>query len=177
DNEAIPILITALGEDFSRSAAEDGLAKLGASARQALAAAVASRQPSPEWESPSSLRRRRSALRLLLKVGVNSKDLPGLRPLMQESDPTLAFFACKLSLASSDSGDRAEIIGRLITLLKSADWFLGRDIEDCLVQYFPDAQEFVDEALRDGIQPRSKEGDHRLVRVLHRVKARVAASG
>ena len=177
DNEAIPILITALGEDFSRSAAEDGLAKLGASARQALAAAVASRQPSPEWESPSSLRRRRSALRLLLKIGVNSKDWPNLRPLIQDSDPTLAFFACKLSLASSDTSDRAEIIRRLITLLKSADWFLGRDIEDCLVQYFPDAQEFVDEALRDGIQPRSKEGDHRLVRVLHRVKARVAASG
>jgi len=176
DNDAIPILVAALGEDFSRSVAEDGLAKLGASARQALAAAAASRQPLPEWESPSSLRRRRSALRLLLKIGVNSKDWPNLRPLIQDSDPTLAFFACNLSLASSDTSDRAEIIRRLITLLKSADWVLGRDIEDCLVRYFPDAQEFVDEALRDGIQPPSKEGDHRLVRVLHRVKARVAAS-
>jgi hypothetical protein len=178
DNEAIPILVAALGEDFSRSAAEDGLAMLGASARQTLAAAATSRQPSPEWESPSSLRRRRSAIRLLLKIGVDSKDWPSLRPLIQESDPTLAFFACKLSLASSDSSDRAKIIRRLITLLKGADWFLARDIEDCLVQYFPEAQEFVNGALRDRTRHSSHE-EHvrRLDRVLHRVKARVASSG
>lgn len=177
-NEAIPILVAALGEDFSRSAAEDGLVKIGAPAQQTLGAAATSHQPSPEWESPSSLRRRRSALRLLVEIGVNSKDWPSLRPLIQDRDLTIAFLSCKLALANSDSGDRAEIFRRLIILLEGADWFLGREIEDCLVQYFSEAQELVNEALRDRMRHSSEEeGNRRLFRVLHRVKARVAALG
>lgn len=67
--EAIPLLINALEEDGSRRAAEAALEGLGRAARSALLAAAWRRTPSPQYESESSRRRRRSALRLLTRCG------------------------------------------------------------------------------------------------------------
>jgi hypothetical protein len=175
--EAIPILVAALAEDFSRAAAEEGLRKLGSSAREALIEAATSQDPSPEWESPSSLRRRRSAVQLLLEIGTDFSDWPRLQHLPNTNDPMLAFLACKLRLSGSDAKDKAGIIRRLISLLPSADWFLAGEIEDCLVQNFPAAREFVDRALKNSGNPSGKSpGDIRLFRTLKRVKARAEVS-
>jgi hypothetical protein len=67
--EAIPALIAALEDDASRGAAETALMKLGRPARTALIISAQQRRPSPECESESSRRRRRSALKLLGLMG------------------------------------------------------------------------------------------------------------
>jgi hypothetical protein len=175
--ETIPILVAALAEDFSRAAAEDGLRKLGVSAREALIEAATSKHPSPEWESPSSLRCRRSALQLLLEIGVGAGQWSHLRCVIGDNDSMLAFLACRLGLLSGDASDKADALQRLISLLPGADWFLAGEIEDSLVQNFAGARELVDRALRNGTEASGEAGrDLRLLRTLHRVKARVEAA-
>jgi hypothetical protein len=63
-----PALIEALAEDFSRDAAEGAISKLGIEARAALVRASTLRLPWEDYESETSLRRRRSALRLLADI-------------------------------------------------------------------------------------------------------------
>jgi len=175
--ETIPILVAALAEDFSRAEAEEGLRKLGSSGREALVEAARSQDPSPEWQSPSSLRRRRSALQLLLEIGADFSHWSRLRSLISDNDPMLALLACKLCLSSGDAGDKPAALQRLILLLPGADWFLAAEIEDCLVQNFPEAREFVDRALKNSSNPSEETGgDMRLFRTLHRVKARAEAA-
>jgi hypothetical protein len=67
--EALPALTAALGEDFSRDAAEAAIRKLGAAARPALERASTFRLPTEDYESETSLRRRRSVLQLLADIG------------------------------------------------------------------------------------------------------------
>lgn len=71
--EAIPLLINALEDDASRPVAEAALRKMGASVREALIASAQLRLPSPERESESSARRRRSSLGLLDAIGIPKK--------------------------------------------------------------------------------------------------------
>lgn len=176
-DEAIPILVAALADDFSRAPAEDGLRKLGIAAQEALIETAKAKEPSPEWESPSSLRRRRSALQLLLEIDGKSGDWPRLRCLLYDGDPTLVYLACKFCLSNREAADGIQAIMRLIALLRDADWFLASEIEDCLVQNFSATRRVVDHTLKntpDLLQaPRS---EMRLVRRLHRVKARGEAS-
>jgi hypothetical protein len=63
--EAIPYLISAIAEDECRPAAELALTRFGQSARSALMRAASSAPPALEGESPSRLRQRQSARRLL----------------------------------------------------------------------------------------------------------------
>lgn len=69
--ESIPCLIDALAEDECRPAAEAALIRLGPSARLALMHDAAPPAPSPEGESTSRMRQRRSILGLLAKIGVS----------------------------------------------------------------------------------------------------------
>jgi hypothetical protein len=174
---AIPVLIAALTEDFSRAAAEEGLRRLRASAREALIEAARSPDRSREPETASSLRRRWSALQLLLDIGVHPADWSRLRPLIGEDDPMLAFLACKLCLLARQAGDKAVAIKRLIALLADCDWFLAGEVEDCLVRNFVAAKEFVDRQLNgNGDEPDRQTRNLRLFRTLQRVKARAEAS-
>jgi hypothetical protein len=68
--EAIPALIAALQEDASRGAAEVALVKMGRTARTALIISARQRRPS---SGESSLRRRRSALKLLGLIGISRR--------------------------------------------------------------------------------------------------------
>ncbi len=65
--EVIPLLTAALEDDVARGSAEDVLKRFGIAASRDLADAALRKTP-PDAESPSSLRRRRSALRLLLEM-------------------------------------------------------------------------------------------------------------
>lgn len=71
--EAIPYLIDALAEDECRLAAEAALEKLGPASHHPLIRVAAPTACSPEDESPSRKRQRRSALELLDKMGVATK--------------------------------------------------------------------------------------------------------
>jgi hypothetical protein len=78
---AIPVLIDALEDDASRRTAETGLKRLRRSAVPALLRAATLQAPLAERESESSLRRRRSALELLLQIGIPRKALGDITKL------------------------------------------------------------------------------------------------
>ena len=71
--EAIPSLDRALEDDMCRTAAEDGLRRLGPAARNALVLSAVTPLPNADEETPSSLCRRRSTLRLLTVVAWSGK--------------------------------------------------------------------------------------------------------
>jgi hypothetical protein len=170
--EAIPALINALEEDASRLTAEGALKKLGESARAALLDTVAKKLSSPERESESSARRRRSALRMLSDMGVALEEWPSLRPLMHDNDTKVAVLACKICLDQAPVGERPEAVRCLIRSLVHGDWMLREEIEIILVTHFGNAQEEIDRFLNEA-RPNEEVGNIRKIEgVLRRVIAR-----
>jgi hypothetical protein len=131
--EAIPYLLAALAEDESRPSAEVALLGLGAAARDALAAA-ARRRPLDE-DSESRLRQRRSALALLLQIGVEPRQWRRLREIMQDRDPKAQQLACRICLAFAPESERAEAVVRLKQLMKSASMPEWLDIRRSLAKH------------------------------------------
>jgi hypothetical protein len=131
--EAVPYLDRALEDDMSRLAAEEAFRNLGKTARPSLVLSAMTSMPRGDAESPSSLRRRRSAVGLLGEIGVSSQDKPVLRTLLRDADPEIVAGAARLLAPHATGEDRSLIAERLIEVLPSADWFLYEDIENCLV--------------------------------------------
>lgn len=130
--EGIPALINALEEDASRLTAEAALRKFGHSARASLLRAVDMRVPSSERESESSVRRRRSALRLLAALNVSPAAWRDLRHLTYDKDARISALACEIGLVHTAEQERPGIVRRLIELLGGDDWILREEIEACL---------------------------------------------
>jgi HEAT repeat protein len=141
--EAIPAFIGALEEDASRIAAERALRKLGGRARAALTRTIDVRLPTATSESVSSVRRRRSALRLLAELDRSRVPWRDLRHLMRDEDTELAAFACEIGLVSAPASERKSIIGRLIELVGEANWMVQEEIEACLVAHSDSTREII----------------------------------
>ncbi len=131
--EAIPYFERALEDDFYRSAAEEAFLKIGAASCGALATSAITPRPSFVMETPSSLHRRRSALKLLYKIGTPPEYWQVLRELIHDPDEEILIAVSKLGLSLASKEDRVVIAHRLIKLISSAPWHLRRDIEDNLV--------------------------------------------
>lgn len=138
--EAIPLLIDALEDDASRHTAEAALKRAGPAARQALVACANRREPSLHHESESSLRRRRSALKLLAEVGAPRGAWRGVRPLTQDQDVRVSVLACKICLRHGTKAERTAAIRRLTSFLPAVDWMLRAEIEDYLVAHLGGAR-------------------------------------
>jgi hypothetical protein len=134
--EAIPDLIAALEDDASRGSAEAALVKMGREARTALIVSARQRRPSSEWESESSLRRRKSALKLLGSIGISGRAWLELRDLVWDKDPKLSFLACRLGLVNAPPVELSEIAVQLLSLWENADWMLSDEIEQGLAVHF-----------------------------------------
>ncbi|MGO9005622.1 MAG: hypothetical protein ACLQB4_07655 [Beijerinckiaceae bacterium] len=164
--EALPYLIAALAEDTARHAAEVALREFGADARPALLQIATSPSPSSDYESTSSRRRRRSALRLLFAIGVEPDDWPALQSRIHERDERIAALTCEIGLALKK--DCREITQRLIGMISGAEPVLLCALEECLVRHFEVTQEIVIEtatrlgAIRDN-------GHGEIMRSLHRI--------
>jgi HEAT repeat protein len=94
--DSIEIFIRALSEDEVRLTAEAILRGFGRAVRPALIAAARDRGDAGHFENESHLRKRRSALGLLLEIGVPAKKWRVLRPLMEDSDRQIAVLACRI---------------------------------------------------------------------------------
>lgn len=171
--EAIPLLVDALEDDASRATAEAALRRLGKSSRRALIATANLRPPSSDREGESSLRRRRSALKLLIGIGIPQKNWSALRPLMRDGDAKISVLACKVCLMRAPEAERRDAICRLISLLPEADWLLREEIEDCLVTHFEAASEIIAGCLRRQVPASADvEAGSRAKRTLLRVQER-----
>lgn len=172
--ESIPIMVRALADDVSRTAAERALRILGEAAISALIGA-ALRPVANFWgfEIPSSVRRRRSALMLLLEFGATRDIWDLIRGLASDSDDEIAVRACAIGLTAGTSPDQRDCARLMVELLRRVRWPLHQEIEDCLIGNFVIAGEFVDQALRgptDGIA--NDFARARFKRSLRRIAAR-----
>jgi HEAT repeat protein len=120
--EAVPILVAALAEDEARMSAEGALKSIGRPALNALIDAANSREPSAALESESSLRRRRSALYLLIEIGLPTKMWPRVRDLMNDSDTQVALLASRLCIDSAGKREQHFAVQRLENLRCKAGW-------------------------------------------------------
>ncbi len=166
--EAIPALIASLEDDASRGAAEAGLVKMGRVARTALIKSARERRPSSGCESESSLRRRRSALKLLGLIGISRRTWLEIRGLVWDKDPKLSFLGCRLGLPNAPAVELQDIVARMLSLWAGADWMLRGEIEQSLVAHFDKlSQIFVQYAGAAGPCP-SRDPD--VDRLLQRVR-------
>ncbi|MGO9262356.1 MAG: hypothetical protein ACLQU1_39650 [Bryobacteraceae bacterium] len=169
--EAIPCLDRALEDDLCRSAAEDGLRKLGPAARNALLLSVVTPLPNAEEETPSSLCRRRSVLGLLVEIGVERQSWAELRPLLAERDPELLVRLAQIASSVADAHDRACAAVGLVGVLARLPWFVRKEAEAALVALAPESVPAMDAELsrRSSNPPPVRAGDE-VLRMLLRVK-------
>jgi HEAT repeat protein len=172
--EAIPVLIAALEDDASRQTAEAALRRMARVARTDLIVSAKQQLPSPKNESESSLRRRRSALKLLAETEVGRRTWQDIRQLMQDKDPRISILACKICLANAPVTERRDAIERLIDLVSGADWMLQQEIEDCLVAHFGSARDIIAGYVRRGVLITTDGATSQTHRVLARVQDRAS---
>ncbi|KAF2988836.1 hypothetical protein OGR47_21090 (plasmid) [Methylocystis sp. MJC1] len=131
--ETIPFLVAALSDDDCRRYAEGALLKLGSSARQSLITTIVE---SPSDEGGIALRKRVSALRLLIEIGLEAQSWPILRHLMWDRNPKLAALVCGIALEIAPPREKKEAVSRLNALLGDIGWTLAREIERQILAHF-----------------------------------------
>lgn len=150
--ESIPIFINALIEDEARLTAEAILRGFGKVARKALLAAALDEGDNPRSESESHLRKRRSALALLLETGLPRGYWPRVRSLIDDHDHQIALLACRACLNCGTATDMTRMPARLSELQLTAGWFDRGHIQELLSRCSACAQ-----ISRDSV-PRARQG-------------------
>jgi len=147
--EAIPYFLHALEDDVCRNAAEEALRSFGRDAEIELIAAARRELPSPDDERPSSLRRRRAALSLLVELRPSTTSWPMLKPLMDSPDPALVISAVQIATTIGSREDRIAAVGCLLKVLPDADWYLRDDIQDSLSSLYAEGRASIDALLAE----------------------------
>jgi len=173
--EAIPYFDRALEDDLCRSAAEQALLAIGPPARNALILSAGVRLPVGHAESASSLRRRRSVLRVLTAIGVEPEDWPRLRTLLEETDAEIVTLTATLAIQAGATGDQETVIERLISVSSYAPWFLLEEITECLLAWWDAARLRVEQEIgRRMAVPEFERVSDQCLRLLWRVTHRAA---
>jgi hypothetical protein len=165
--EAIPLLAGALAEDDCRLLAEPALLGFGEAARPALLQTALHKGAGGGHESETSIRSRKSALLLLMQMGVSSALWPSLRPLMAERDPRLLLPICELCLVAGPEAEWRGAVTKLTHLVETADWRNSADAEECLIRHYPKAETPLSAMLRG--MPDTDEAPSRLRSALLRI--------
>jgi HEAT repeat protein len=152
--EAIPYFERALEDDFYRPAAENAFLKLGAMAGDALSRSAVTPYPNSSLETPGSLERRRSAVRLLNSMGISATHWQILRGLIHESDAELVVYTAKLGIKLALTEDQATIAHRLVKFLASTSWHLQKDIVENLVMLKHEAAGEIEEEIARRLEQR-----------------------
>jgi HEAT repeat protein len=145
--EAVSCLVEALEDDVCRRTAEEALLKIGRPAEPDLTRAAITPRPSRDAEKPSSLLKRRSAVRLLAKIGVSAYQWRLLRPLLKEADAEILVATFRIAVRAAGAKDRALAGRRLIGALQGADWYFKSEIENALVDLFDAVKPLVEEEI------------------------------
>jgi len=170
--EAITYLVGALAEDDCRLLAEPALVSFGKAALPALLRSATRRPPLASRESETSIRKRRSAVSLLIEIGVPPDLWPSLRHLAADPEPRIAVLASELCLITASEAEWSDAVRLLIGLLEHADWRLESDVEDCLVRHYRKASRAIAAALREKAAAGTEPAPPRIREGLLRVRAR-----
>jgi len=164
--EVVPYLVDALGDDVARRDAERGLRAIGEAARTALIEAARTPDPSRPRESPSSLSRRRSALRILASLAPAPKIWPKLQPLLRDEDADIAVSVANLALRLGPPDDQQFAARQLIQLLPTANWLLQSEIESSLLENFHVAGAAIRREIQQRLQRAAPQAKDITLRVL-----------
>ena len=172
--EAVPDLVTALQDDFCRSAAEEALSKIGEAAHSTLIEAARTPDPSGTAESAQSRSRRRCALRLLRRLRLLPEDWQKLAALLRDSDAEIAARTASIALAAADEPDQKLAARRLIEVLPAADWLVQGEIQSWLEEHFDIAQVSINEEIerRRAVAAAGQSKDD-ILRLLLAIKSKV----
>ncbi len=168
--EAIPMLVEALEDDLSRPVAEVALRNIGCEAEQWLIEAATTPRPDHEWETPSSLRRRRSVLRLLYEMRVSGRGWEKLRSLLKETDEEFLVLLFKIAGALNETEDQRAICRKLINGISEADWLVKDEIEEAFVKYFEIIEDIVEVEISSRFQNVDDIRDDPVLRILLSIK-------
>jgi hypothetical protein len=155
--EAMPYFLWALGDGVCRSSAEEAIRALGVAAQPFLMDAVSERNPSAAEEVPSSLQRRRWALRILADLHLTEQDWSKLGETLGEDDPEIVITAARISLEIAPMPDRWCAVRHLLEMLPRANWFLRGEARAALAEHFDIAQEPVEDEIARRIKLDGKE--------------------
>lgn len=176
--EAMPYFLWALGDGVCRSHAAEAIRGLDAAGRPFLVEAAGKRNPSAEEEIPSSLQRRRWALRILSELKIPEESWVALRDLLDEDDPEIVITTARIGLEVAPMPDRWRAIHRLIEMLPRADSFVCSEARAALADHFDIAQEAVeDEIARRMKVDRKEQALDVVLRLLVNLRNQVLAVG
>lgn len=123
--EPAPYLIQYLEDDVCRQSVLDALEALGEQPRALLLeSAVTPSPPPPEWETPSSVRRRRCSLQLLERIPLPADEIQQLIPLLSHSDPEIVVRAISIATQSNQLEGRATLAFHLRRIANRVPWWL-----------------------------------------------------
>jgi hypothetical protein len=106
------------------------LRSFGRAARPQLIRAAIPSKDRVRPENETNLRARRSAIRVLLDIGVTRKDWPLVRPLMRDEDVRIAILACHACIRAGTAADRLDATARLALLRSHGDWPQRQQIDE-----------------------------------------------
>jgi hypothetical protein len=176
--EAIPHLIRALGDDVGRQASGDALRSLGEAALSALVEAARTPDPSRQSESPSSVLRRREALRIIADGSLAPEVWPKLRPVLWDPDYDIAATLARIALRVRAKEDYGTAVQRMADALECGGWLTAIEIEDSLLEHFQEIQGWIDAELerRSSALSAEEQKCDRAVNTFGRVKQRGRAA-
>lgn len=122
-------LIDCLEDDVCRSAAVEALGGFGDSVRELLVESATMRNPPlPEFESPSSIRRRRCCARLLERLQVTEQEVNRLTPILCDNDPDLVVAIAHVHVQSPRFANFASVLFHLNRVKSKAEWWLRDEL-------------------------------------------------
>ena len=130
--EALPVFICLLGDDVGRTFAADAIRKLGPDAPADLIEAATTPDPNRPQETPSSLVRRRQALRLLWEMRTFPSELSRLKALTYDADPEIAAWAAQMFLREGNKEEQAYAAKVLLDVYGSTNWMIQTEIQQTL---------------------------------------------
>ncbi len=145
--ETIPYFIRALGDDVCRESAVTALRGLRQDAWPQLIETAKAPEPSSAYEFPSSLIRRREALRILADGGISPAEWLELKPLLRGDDPEIACLSAAISLEIGEPAEWHGAIRRVIELLPRMDWPLQSEAKALLRKHFREGRELIQEEI------------------------------
>jgi hypothetical protein len=173
--EAMPCFDRALEDDFCRAAAEEGFRRLGPRAGSALVLSAITPLPGAEEESPSSLRRRRSALALLAEIGIDEENWLELRALLSEADPEIAVRMAQLAQGVATVDERRTAAAHLLSALPELPWYLWEDAAGALIALAPESAPIITgEIGRRSAAPAGRRAADEVLRMLLRIQSKLA---
>jgi hypothetical protein len=172
--EALPCFEWALEDDVSRPAAEEALANFGEAAADTLVSTLFRKRMNEDDEVPSSLLRRRSAMKLLADAGLGNPFWRRLQPLLEENDPELVVHAARVAVTAGTELDKKCAVHALLRILPDAPWYLREDAAGCLEALFNFGETLIEEeiALHLALPPRQRAVDNALI-MLVRLRSHV----